>query len=209
MANTSATAGFLAPSSGLPPEDQALDELLQALVVGVCGLPGALVRPRWQSRPPPVPEPTTDFCAIGVLSEHSEPNISLVHTSNSAAYPQGFSTSFDQDVVTVMASFYGPTARGNAKLLRTGLMIAQNRETLYNSGLALMEMPGDTTFLPEIVNNQTLRRADITIMFRRRTALVWPILNIVEMVGTLESDHGDGDLRDPLQTPASVNPLVE
>jgi hypothetical protein len=204
--NDSSTGGFLSPApAGLPPEDTALDEILQALVVGVTGLPGNLIRPRWQPRPPPVPEPSVDWCAIGITDEDPEPNISQVHLSAG----QGSTISYDVDTVTVLASFYGPTARGNAKLLRTGLMIPQNRETLYNSGLALMEIPGKTVFLPEIVNNQTLRRADIQIMFRRRTTLVWPILNILEMQGTILTDQHDGDLTDPLQTPFSVNPLVE
>ena len=202
--NSSATSGFLAPSEP-PPEDIALDELLQALVVGIVGIRGNLVRPRWQPRPPPVPEAAIDWCAIGVTNEHSEPNISQVHI----AAGDGSTISYDVDIISVLCSFYGPTARGNAKLLRTGLMIPQNRETLFNSGLALMEMPGDTIFLPEIVNTQTLRRADIEIMFRRRTTLVWPILNLLEMVGTLKTDKDGGNLSEPLHTPSSLDPLTE
>ena len=205
MLNNSSTGGFLAPSPPLPPEDTALDELLQALVVGIVGLSGNLVRPRFQPRPPPVPEAAIDWCAIGVTSETSEKNISQVHI----AAGDGSTISYDNDVISVLASFYGPTARGNAKLLRTGLMIPQNRETLFNSGLALMEMPGDTIFLPEIVNTQTLRRADIEIHFRRRTTLVWPILNLLEMVGTLKTDKDGGNLSEPLHTPSSLNPLTE
>lgn len=206
MSNDSSTGGFLAPAGPLPPEDTALDELLQALVAGVTMLPGNLVRPRWQPRPPPVPEPSVDWGAIGVTEETPEPNISLVHVSAG----QGSSISYLVDVITVTATFYGPTARGNAELLRTGLMIAQNRELLYNSGLALMAMPEKTVFLPEIINNQTQRRADVVILFRRRTTLVWPILNLLEFQGTLNTENpGDLDYSVPMQTPTSLDPLVE
>ena len=202
--STSATGGFIAPLAGIPPEDTVLDELFQALVVGVTGLNGTLVRPRWQTRPPPTPEPNTDWAAIGIDHESSEPNISLVHLSA----VDGSSVSYRSDIITVLVSFYGPTARGFGNLLRDGLMIPQNRETLYNSGLALMAIPGDLVFVPEIVNNQTLRRADMFIRFRRLTVMTWPILNLLEMTGTLISDKDNGNLTDPLHTPSNFNPLT-
>jgi hypothetical protein len=200
--NDSATGGFLAPSTDLPAEDGALDAVLQALIVGVVSLPGHLVRPRWQPKPPSVPEANVDWCAIGVLDEEPEFNIALVHSGDG----QGASTSYDNDTVTVLASFYGPTARGNAKRLRTGLMIPQNREKLFFTGLALMEIPGKSMFLPEVVNTQTLRRVDLSMKFRRRTALTWPILNLVEFKGALISDAGPVN---QMQTPSSLNPLKE
>jgi hypothetical protein len=198
----SSTGGFLSPTSSLPAEDAALDAILQALVVGVVGLPGNLVRPRWQIVPPTQPEAGTDWCAVGLIDEESEPNISLIHN----AAGDGSSTSIDVDIITVLASFYGPTARGNAKTLRTGLMIAQNREFLFNTGLALMEAPGKSRPLPDLVNQQTLRRVDISMRFRRRTVLNWAILNLLQMEGALITDNGGGDA---LLSPHSVSPLVE
>lgn len=200
--NDSSTGGFLAPSTTLPVEDKALDQILEALIVGINGLPGTLVRPRWQLDPAFMPEVTTDWCAIGVTDEEPEFNMALMHQ----AAGQGTSISYDNDIVTVLASFYGPTARGNAKFLRTGLMIPQNRETLYYTGLALMEIPGKSVFIPEIVNTKTLRRVDLTMKFRRRTALTWPILNLLEFQGTLENDTG---IVNQMQTPSSLSPLEE
>jgi hypothetical protein len=188
MPNDSSTGGFLAPSGGfLVAEDNALDALLQALVVGVTAIPGNLVRPRWQPVPPPQPEAGTDWCAIGVTDEDPEPNVSTVHTATG----NGFSTTYENDIVTVLASFYGPTARGNANLLRSGMMVGQNRETLLvNTNLALMAIPGKSTFVPEIVNNVTVRRVDIEMRFRRRTILVWPIENLLAAKGTIATDDG-------------------
>ena len=201
MTADSSTGGFLSPTSALPAEDDALDTILQGLVVGVVALPGNLVRPRWQPVPPTQPEAGTDWCAIGVVDEDPEPNISLPHTGAG----DGFSTSIDNDIVTVLASFYGPNARGNAKILRTGLMIPQNREFLFSTGLALMEIPGKSRFLPDLVNQQTLRRVDIQMRFRRRTQLNWAILNLKQMQGQIVTDNGGGDA---LLSPHSVSPLI-
>src|ERR1022692_10145 len=104
MADSSTTASpngpgaFLAPTSGfLNAEDDALDALLQGLVVGVTAIPGNLVRPRWQPVPPPQPDQNTNWCAIGVVDEEPEPNVSTVHT----AAGNGFSTTYENDIVTV------------------------------------------------------------------------------------------------------------
>lgn len=201
VASDSSFRGFLGTSSALPAEDNALDAILQALIVGVTTLPGNLVRPRWQTNTPDMPEVTVDWCSIGVIDEEPEFNIALMHEATG----QGFSTSYDNDIITVMASFYGPNGRGNAKRLRTGLMIGQNRETLFYTGLALMEIPGKAIFLPEFVNMQTMRRVDLTLKFRRRTMLVWPILNLLQFAGTITTSTGPTD---PLLTPLTVNPLT-
>jgi hypothetical protein len=55
-----------------PLEDDDLDNAFQGLVVGITGLDQSLVRPRWQSNPPKQPEPTIDWCAIGVTSSQAD-----------------------------------------------------------------------------------------------------------------------------------------
>jgi hypothetical protein len=186
--NDSSSGGFLAPAANpLNTEDNALDAILQGLVVGVTAIPGNLVRPRWQPVPPPQPDQDTDWAAIGVVDEDPEPNVATVHSGAG----NGSSTTYENDIITVLASFYGPTARGNANLLRSGLMVAQNRETmLVNTNLALLGIPGKSTFVPEIVNNVTVRRVDIELRFRRRTILVWPIDNLLVAKGTIATDDG-------------------
>src|SRR4051812_9766277 len=55
--NDSSTGGYLSPvvaSSAL--QDAALDALLQQMVAGITGLPGNMVRPRWQPVTPKQPE---------------------------------------------------------------------------------------------------------------------------------------------------------
>ena len=180
---------FLAPLSSAPAEDAALDAILQSLVVGVTALPGPLVRPRWQAIPPPIPEITVDWAAIGVTEETTEPNVDTLHQATGGPI-DGLSTTLEWTELTVSCSFYGPNARGNAKLLRAGLMVAQNRETLYRQDLALKAIPGPTTFLGEIVNQQTYRRVDISFVLRRTVTRTWPVDNILSMHGTIYTDDG-------------------
>ena len=184
MSNTSATGGFIAPSGGSIVEDNALDTILQALVVGVTSLPANLVRPRWQPVPPVMPEETTDWAAVGVIEETSQSAVAEIHIPDGL----GSSVSLDTDELSVMVSFYGPNARGKAKLLRTGLMIAQNRESLYGTGMQLIGVPGVSTFVPEIISQTTYRRVDITFRLRRETVLTWPIENILTAPVTATRD---------------------
>ena len=46
--NTSASGGYLSPTSSPPADDDALSSILHDLVVGVTGLAPTLVFPRWQ-----------------------------------------------------------------------------------------------------------------------------------------------------------------
>ena len=57
MSNTSATGGYLAGQLA-PLADDELDDAIQAAVASISGLPGDLVRPRWQpAGPSPRPAP--------------------------------------------------------------------------------------------------------------------------------------------------------
>ena len=195
MANDSSTGGFLAATSSPPPEDDAFDVVLQSLVAGVTGLPGNLIRPRWQRTPPPQPEPFVNWCAIGVTEESPEVhavNVATIHAASGPGAPDGLSATFEYDDITVLVSFYGPAARGNCTLLRSGLMVAQNREALFLAGLSLVRIPGRFTFAPDMVNNQTVRRVDMSLSFRRATVLTWPILNIVKVQGTFNAMNTNG-----------------
>ena len=198
MSNDSSTGGFIQPTSAAPIEDAALDALLQALVAGVTGLPLNLVRPRWQAVPTAQPEPATDWCAIGVIDETPPPFSALRHAN-------GYSISTEWTQLRVLASFYGPTARGNAATMRAGLMIGQNRETLFGSGIALAEAPGAARFVPSMVNNQTVRRVDIEMMFNRAIQRTWPIDDLLS--AQIQFNRDDSSSPQPIATPSSSSPL--
>lgn len=180
MPNTSASGGYLSPVGAAPADDLELDVLLQDAVVGVTGLPGAMVRPRWQPVTPRQPEPAENWCAIGVTDEQPENTPSIEH--DPAA--NGPDVMTRHPVFEVLASFYGPASGHYAALLRDGLYIPQNRETLRTAGIALVSI-GATISAPDLVNQQWIRRKDVRITLRRVIVRTYPVLNILsaEVVG--------------------------
>lgn len=192
MPNDSASGGYLAPENGTPSlsVDGAFDAILQGVVAGIVGLPGTLVRPRWQATPPPEPEVTVDWCAIGVVDESPDlGNASITHVDSEDG-GQGADFIQVNDEAQILASFYGPNARGNAALLRNGLMIPQNREALQRQNIALCGIPSPARFVPAIVSMQTQRRVDLTFSLRRANVIEAPVRNLEAARLTLETDRG-------------------
>jgi len=88
MLNDSTTGGPLLPL--LPPpaplEDDALDDFLQTLVVGLTGLPATMVSPRWQTPERTRPKSMVDWCAIGVTEEEPEYGFVIQHHGSQKAF---------------------------------------------------------------------------------------------------------------------------
>jgi hypothetical protein len=199
MSNTSASGGYLAPSSALPPEDNAFDAVFQALVVGITALPGNLVRPRWQPVPLAQPEATVNWCAVGVIDETPAPGKGMITHDGADNGGLGSDTLQVNDEAEILASFYGPNARQFANLFRDGLMLPQNREALEfpppgtnaQELYRLRGIPSPARFVPEIVNQVTVRRVDVSFRILRANVTVWPVENILEVQGVLNTDRGD------------------
>lgn len=186
MSNTSATGGFLSPGTSTV-NDDALDDLLQAMVVGVTGLPGSLVRPRFQQSPPKQPDATVDWCAIGVheISPDDNPVVRHDPLMNGGAGGDVLERSEQLDV---LASFYGPHAAHFAGLLRDGLYIPQNRETLAAAGVAFVTV-GDKTRAPALVGTQWLNRFDIHVTLRRVVALTYGVQTLLTAGVDIDNEH--------------------
>ncbi|GBU18027.1 MULTISPECIES: hypothetical protein [Methylobacterium] len=190
-ANTSATGGYLAPTSPAPATDLDLDQVLQALVVGLTGLPGDWVRARWQPNDdlgeerPRIPSIGTTWCAVGVTDTMRDDQPAQIHRSAG----DGSTILIAHETVTALASFYGPKGDGYASLMRDGLSIAQNREDLTRMGMALYDVD-PVRRVPSIMNTRTRRRADLIFRLRRRVERIYPILNVLKGVGTVHADSG-------------------
>lgn len=174
MANTSATGGYLAPEGTPTPADQALEDILQAMVSGITGLPGMYVQPRWQPGNPIQPEPTLDWCAIGVMQTKPDTNPAIEHdgTGDGEDLYQRH-----QDVI-LLATFYGPNAQGFAQILADGLSVPQNGEAMRAQNMAFVET-GEIIPAPELINQQWVRRYDLRIRLRRKIERTYPVLNIL------------------------------
>lgn len=175
MANTSATGGYLAPAgTPAPSEDTDLEDVLQAMVVGISGMAGKFVRPRWQEKPPKQPEPDVNWCAVGVHNTKTIANPAIDHEGSDDGHDQYQM----HEELEVLCSFYGPQAQAYASILRDGIFIPQNGEAVKALRMAFYGA-SDIRPVPELVNQQWVRRYDLFIHMRRQVVRVYPVLNIL------------------------------
>lgn len=185
--NTSATGGYLFPTGAgsFPPEDIDLDLIFQAAIVGTTQLDGSLVRPRWQPVPPKQPDVTVSWCAFGVTVRTVQDGPSIEHHADN----NGYNTLTRHEDIVLIATFYGPQAQKNAMLLRDGLYVPQNIEALKLDGISFIDC-GTLRSVPELFNQQWIKRYDIDCTFRRAVTRSYPVLNIAAADVQLLDDTG-------------------
>ncbi len=170
---TSATGGVLPPVPPLPIDDEALDAVFQSLVASITGLDGTLVRPRWQPVPPKQPPPATNWCAVAVVNVQPDagPWIDYIAATNT-------SIEWDHEELTLLVSFYGPNAASFARLLRLGIAIPQNWESLTAQQIAYVTCDAIRK-VPELVNQQWIIRQDLSLTFRRKVEMTYAVQNLL------------------------------
>lgn len=205
MANTSATGGYLTPTSPPPVADLDLDILLQTVIVGITGLPVDKVRPRVQpndqfGRPViPIPNAEVDWCAVAVTDYDPDDTPAQIHVSDGLGY-----TILRRSArLNVLASFYGPHSDYYSTLAHDALFIGQNREAMRADGLNFIS--ADTVRrVPDIVNGSNRRRADLPMRFVQAIERRYEIQNVASLTGGIKaaggSDHGPVVLTNPLST---------
>jgi len=181
MANTSATGGYLAPTTA-PLDDQALRRFIHSVIVGVTGLATDKVRPAWQPNPPVRPAIDVNWAAYAIVNQTAEAGTAYQAMQADDTYKLKRHESFD-----VLVSMYGPLCQAYAGVLREGLEISQNREALY---LASMAYVGSSSVIhvPELVNERWFDRADITLTFRREIVRDYPVLHFLSAGGLLYTE---------------------
>lgn len=180
--NTSATGGTLSPLPPLPLDDDALDAVFQTLVANVTGLPGDLVRPRWQPTVPKQPEPGVNWCALGIpeVTQDDGPWLVYDEARNQETY-------WDHETLSVLVTFYGPNAQSFARLLRAGLNVPQNTEELRPYAIRYISC-GQIRAMNELQNQQWVRRQDIALQFRRKVIMTYGVQNILISEIILQDD---------------------
>lgn len=187
--NTSATGGYIQPlQDDTPLADNDLDAVFQRAVVGMTGLPGEYVRPRWQGVTPVVPERNIDWCSIAVERIEEDDGPAIVHLSPG----EGSDQYVRHEEIYFGATFYGPLAQRNALKLRDGLAIPQNLELLQADGVAFVRCE-PLRSIPELFNQQWVKRYDLRCQFRRKVTREYPILNLLASEVKVYKDEG-GDL---------------
>lgn len=186
----SSTGGYLSPAVASPPlEDDALTAIFQQMIVGITGLPGNMVRPRWQPNPPKQPEPTVNWCALGIAVQTLDDGPAIVH--NGAG--NGSDTYIRHEQIDVLASFYGPNGMQNAQLLSDGLAIPQNLEQLKAQDMNSVDT-GQIRAVPDLINEQWVRRYDIELTFRRKITRSYNVLNTLTAQGTVQTNTVTGPI---------------
>jgi hypothetical protein len=191
MAGNSTVAGYLSPAaSPAPMDDDVLDQFLHDLIMGVSGLPGEKVLPRWQPEPPTQLDRDTDWMAFGVMGEDPDTYAAMIQGDSSTEMQR-------HENIDVLVSSYGAHARANLKLLADGLLLEQNRAVLSANAMGLVQT-GNIVTAPTIVKDLWLRRFDMHITIRRLDRRVYPVETVDSMTGILDTEV--------IQTSIIVNP---
>lgn len=177
MSTSSAAAGYLQPTQS-PIYGDALDSLFQGAIASLSNLPGDLVRPRWQHYAPKTPPIDTDWCAVGI---------------HNIARDWGATVHIDEMIrheeIELLCSFYGPGAMDNATLTQDNLTIEQNFTELEQAGLFYRRFD-DVIPAPELINDQWLKRYDLTVYFGRAVHRTYNIESIESAEIDLYNDVG-------------------
>jgi hypothetical protein len=187
MPNDSSSGGYLTPSSvNGDLNDTALIVFLQQVVVGITGLPGNMVRPRWQPEPPNIPDFGTNWAAIGPGAE--EPD-SFAFTKTNGTN----TTVISNRVVDILCSFYGPLAQTNSGVLRLGLQVAQNREVMQLAGFNLVGGVGKGLPLPVLIKQRWQYRYDVPFRIRQQQQYTYSVLSLLSAEGTVSLQSGGSE----------------
>lgn len=186
MVNDSSTGGYLQPAvTPAPLEDQAFEDFLQEIFVGLSGLPTDSVIPRWQPEPINQPDLLSDWIAFGIMRQDPDVYAVVEHdpTGNGQDQMQRHET------VEILLSSYGPNSVRNLSTLRDGLQVSQNRDVLTTNGMGVVQT-GEMTPVPTLVKDRWLRRYDMMLTIRRQILRSYPVLNLSSAQATLNTDDG-------------------
>ena len=185
MATTSATGGYLAPAVASPPlEDADIDAVFQRAIVGITGLAGDLVRPRWQITPPKQPDPSVNWCAFGIVDFKADDGPAIEHQPTG----DGSDQYVRHEDITLACTFYGPLSQRYASMTRDGMALPQNMEALKQDGVVFIDSQ-DIRSVPELVNQQWIKRYDLPLRFRRQIKRTYAVLNILSADPILVNDE--------------------
>lgn len=194
MVNDSSTGGALLPdpSGPQPLEGAALNEFLQAWVVGMIGIDPTLVRPRWQAEPPNIPSAGEAWVAFGVRKRPNDTYVFNKHMSD-ADNGEGADLQLRHETLDILASFYDLGVGGQAdylvSLLKDGIQVAQNREILVLNGYGVVEA-SEPTAVPSLLNERWLYRVDLGITLRRQTQRKYLVRNVLGLTATVLTSEG-------------------
>jgi hypothetical protein len=182
--------GYLQPTlTNNELNDLVLRHFLQGLVVGITGMIPEFVRPRWQPEPPNEPDFTQDWAAIGTISRTRDVNAAELHSVSGTAFPDPSDVVVRNEILEIIASFYGPNSEQNAETFAMGMSLAQNREACYLNGFGVVEV-GESLTVPALLKERWLQGQDVHFSLRRQQVWCYAIPGIDIANITLKTDTG-------------------
>lgn len=182
MSNTSATGGYLLPTSTVPlPGTLTLDQFIQTVLVGLTNLNGNLVRPKFQKDQPKWPDNHVNWLSFRVMLERPDTYSYVGMDAN------GNTTQKRNEDVSVQCSFYGPDALAYTGLVRDGLQLQQNLDVLRASNFGFKET-GVINLVPDLINEQWVQKFEMELVFRREVVRSYAILSVTTASGTITTD---------------------
>jgi hypothetical protein len=195
MATDSTALGYLAPTNS-PDYDVELEDIFQGACVGISGLAGDKVRPKWQPNPPNAPDQNINWASVGVAISDRQWDAYQSHDPNAAA-GAGESTLETTETLEVTFSFFGPQSMANATRMRDGMSITQNRDVLGNARIKFVEFR-EPVNVPSLLKDTWQRRVDLKGTFTRAVTRTYSVRHFASASGTIDNER--------YITPWSVSP---
>jgi hypothetical protein len=174
MSQSSTSPGYLIPllSGGAPVYDQALENLVHDILMGLTGIPGQYVRPAWQPEPPAQPAPSIDWVGFSITAFPVIEYPAVTQLGSNTGDVQ-----YEHEDIEILCSFYGPDAAANMSLCRAGLYVAQNRDMMKSVGLNFVGTDRPSR-VPDLVNVQWINRVDLPVKMRRKLSRTYNVLSL-------------------------------
>jgi hypothetical protein len=174
--NSSATGGYLLPTSSPVAYDNALEDIFHDAFVGVSGMPPQYVRPAWQPKAPNQLAAAVDWCAFAIQTFPAE---DFPQQTFNALLEPGLAVT-RHEYIKVLVSTYGPNASANSSLIGTAFYVAQNREALGMKDISFIDAK-EPILVPDLINAQWIKRVDLPMLFRRPLTRTYNVENIVSI----------------------------
>lgn len=173
---------YILPSSTVPISGRlTLTQFIQTVFVGISGLPGPLVRPKWQPEPPKQPDILTNWIAIGIDVVSPDANGYLWANAEDQVYYQRM------ELLEIGCSIYGPQALEIYGVIRDGFQIPSNLYALRSAFMGFVEV-SPARKIPDLINERFINRVQASVFLRREIQRDYPILTLVSASGTIYTD---------------------
>jgi hypothetical protein len=185
---------FMQPTPQFPVVSGSLTltEFLQTMLAGVSGLPGQLIRPKWQINPPKQPDVEVNWLAMALINAPADANAYVGFLPDGHGGQVNVTQRMEQ--LELLCGFYGPNGYDYMGLTRDGFQIQANRDALTLAGMGYV---GENTGhrVPDLVNERWVDRWEISFFINRQILRSYPILSFLSVSGSITAVLDSGTVK--------------